>query len=233
MNVLAVIPARGGSKGIPRKNLYPIGGKPLIAYTLEAVQASKLITWSVVSTDDDEIASVSRSLGGNVPFIRPPALATDEATQLDVVLHAIAEVETAGEQPVDVVVLLQPTTPLRTAGDIDSALQLLTDTDSDSVVSMHRVEQGHPYYMYTLEDNLPQPLLPESQTFTRRQQFPAVYLRNGGIYATKRDVLVNQHSFYGKKSHAYVMPAERSTNIDAMMDIRWVEFLLSRPANGL
>lgn len=228
MNVLAVIPARGGSKGIPRKNVYPLNGKPLIAYTLEAARQAQRVTWAMVSTDDEEIATVARAWGGKVPFMRPAHLAQDDTPQIEVVLHAVAEMQQRLPQPIEAVLLLQPTAPLRTAADIDQSLQLLTDTQADSVVSFHKIEDGHPYYMYTIENGEPHPLLEIPPSITRRQQFPPVYLRNGAIYAVRRDVLVNQRTFYGARSQAYVMPVERSVNIDTELDLQWVEFLLQR-----
>ncbi len=226
--VLAVVPARGRSKGVPRKNLRLLSGRPLIAYTIEAALASRYISHLVVSTEDAEIAEVSRSLGADVPFIRPLELALDHSSQLDVVLHALEIVEGARKMTYEVVLLLQPTTPLRTTADIDNALEKLIVTGADSVVSFHQVEQGHPYYMYTMGDDRPEPLLEVPAHITRRQEFPAVFVRNGAIYATRRNVLVRQRTFYGHDMRAYFMPIERSINIDTEFDLAMVEFLLQR-----
>jgi len=227
-SVLAIIPARGGSKGIPRKNLRLLAGKPLIAYSVEAAQQATSISRLVCSTDDDQIAEVAQSLGVDVPFRRPEHLATDVANQLEVVQHAVQVVQTLDNTVYDVILLLQPTTPLRNAEDIDAALALM-DEGIDSVVSFKRVEQGHPYYMYTLENNRPVPLMNIPQHITRRQQFPAVYVRNGAIYATRRSVLLEQNSFYGENVCAYIMPYSRSVNIDSEIDFKYAEFLLSNP----
>jgi CMP-N-acetylneuraminic acid synthetase len=146
--VLAIVPARGRSKGVARKNLRLLSGRPLIAYTIEAALASRYISHLIVSTEDAEIADVSRSLGADVPFVRPLELALDHSSQLDVVLHALESVEGSRQITYKMVLLLQPTTPLRTTADIDNAVEKLMVTDADSVVSFHQVEQGHPYYIY-------------------------------------------------------------------------------------
>jgi CMP-N,N'-diacetyllegionaminic acid synthase len=226
--VLAIVPARGRSKGVPRKNLRLLSGRPLIAYTIEAALASSYISYLIVSTEDGEIADVSRSLGADVPFIRPLELALDHSAQLDVVLHALKRVEGSTGMTYKIVLLLQPTTPLRTTADIDNAVEKLMVTDADSVVSFHQVEQGHPYYMYTMDDDRPRPLLEIPAHITRRQEFPAVFVRNGAIYATRRDVLIQQGTFYGQNMRAYFMPIERSINIDTEFDFAVAELLLER-----
>lgn len=230
--ILAIIPARGGSKGVPRKNVRPVNGQPLIAYTFQTVKQAKPITRCILSTDDTEIADLARVHGIDVPFMRPPELATDEASTLDVVLHAVAEVERAEEQAYDVVLLLQPTAPLRSVEDMVQALALLEHTGADSVISFYQIEHGHPYYMYTLDDGKPQPIMKIPTHVTRRQDFPAVYVRNGAIYATKRDVLVEQRTFYGAHTQAYVMPYERSINIDSEFDLAIAELLLRKPSGN-
>ncbi len=218
MRTLAVVPARGGSKGVLRKNLREVGGKPLIAHTIVTGLAARSIDRLVVSTEDDEIAEVARSYGADVPFERPEALATDIASQLDVVIHALGVVEEVEAVPYDCVVLLQPTAPLRTSEDIDHCIAKLESEKADSVISFYRVEHGHPHYMYTLEGGCPVPLL-KGAVSSRRQDFPAVYIRNGAIYAVRRDVLVNDRSFYGKEIRPYIMPYVRSVNIDTETDL--------------
>lgn len=226
--VLAIVPARGGSKGVLRKNVRLLMGQPLIAYTLQAALASQSITRLIVSTDDAEIASTARSLGADVPFMRPPKLAVDDASPLDVVLHALETIEYTEQVCYEAVLLLQPTAPLRTTTDIDRVLEQLFVTGADAVTSFYRVEHGHPYYMYALDEDRPVPLMEVPSHITRRQDFPAVYVRNGAIYATRRDVLLQQHSFYGKDVRAYIMPFERSINIDTEFDLALAEFLLQR-----
>jgi CMP-N,N'-diacetyllegionaminic acid synthase len=228
--ILGLVNARGGSKGIPQKNINLLNGKPLIAYAIEAGLGSNLITHLVVSTDDDEIMETAHAYGAQVPFKRPARLATDDASQMDVVIHALNQMETVGGQPYDIVIILQPTAPLRTSEDVDAALSILINQDADSVVSFSPVTQ-HPYYMYTIEDGAAEPFVKLEDQMMQRQDFPAIYYRNGAIYATRRDVLVNQRSYYGKRCHAYIMPPERSVNIDTPFDWAFAEFLLSQPGN--
>jgi CMP-N,N'-diacetyllegionaminic acid synthase len=226
MKTLAVITARGGSKGFPRKNIQHLLGKPLIAYTFEAAKNSKLISRIILSTDDLEIANVARSLGIGIPFIRPPELASDYASQVDVVLHALETIERTEGIRFEVLLLLQPTTPLRTASDIDSSLEKLFESGADSVISVYRVEHGHPYYMYTLDGDRPLPLLKIASQTPRRQDFPLIYVRNGAIYATRRESLTKYRSLLGPDTRAYIMPFERSINIDTEFDLSLAEFLL-------
>lgn len=226
--VLAIVPARGGSKGIPRKNIRLVHGKPLIAYTFEQALASSNITRLILSTDDEEIANVGKQYGVDVPFLRPADLANDHASQLDAVLHTMNYIRQNDDTVYDVVSLLQPTAPLRLAADIDSSLNLLHETNADSVVGFCSVGNSHPYYMYTLNDTEPHPLLSVPANISRRQDFPDVYLRNGAIYAVRWDVLMEQRSFYGSKVCAYVMPRERSINVDTELDMLMVEAIIGQ-----
>ena len=227
--VLAIVPARGGSKGVPRKNVRLLAGKPLIAYTIQAAQSAARVARLLVSTDDAGIAEVARQWGADVPFMRPAHLAVDHAAQVDVVIHALAEAERLDGVTYPYVILLQPTAPLRTSQDTDSSLDLLIKSGCDSVISYCRVEREHPYYMATIEDGHPRPVLDAPPGVTARQQYPPVYLRNGAIYAVRREVLLAQRSFYGTDVRAYVMPYERSVNIDTLFDFALAEFLLSQP----
>ena len=225
-NVLAIVPARGGSKGIPRKNLRLLFGEPLIVHTLEAALSSTCISRLIVSTDDPEIADVARGMGVEVPFMRPQALASDTTSQVEVAVHALEFFAHAEKTSFDIVLLLQPTSPLRTADDIDASLEILVSTGADSVISFYQVESGHPYYMYTIEDKKPIPLLTVPTQNTRRQDFPPVYVRNGAIYATRSSVLFQYHNFYGEDVRAYIMPFERSINIDTEVDLLLAQALL-------
>ena len=217
--ILGVIPARGGSKGIPRKNLYPIAGKPLIAYTIEAALASEMLTDTIVSTDDEEIARVSREFGAEVPFMRPPELATDSAQAVPTIQHAVREMEKLRDVTFDVVVMLQPTTPLRTAGDIDACLRKLLETDADSVISVVDVGGHHPMRMKKIVDDVLVDYDTEAIENMPRQDLPPVYLRAGSVYATRRDVLMEQNSFKGSISRPYIIPPNRAVNIDTMEDM--------------
>ncbi len=226
MRVLPLIPARGGSKGLPRKNILPLSGMPLIAHSIRQALAVPVMETVVVSTDDEEIARIAREYGAEVPFMRPPALSTDDARSIDVVIHALQFMEAHTGKPYDAVMLLQPTAPLRSSEDIIAALRLYEAENADSVISLYKLESLHPFYMYRLEDSRPVPLMPEADRYHRRQDYPAVYLRNGAIYLTAREVLLEQRSFYGERLRAVVMPAERSVNIDTLGDLARAEAIL-------
>jgi CMP-N-acetylneuraminic acid synthetase len=227
-----VIPARGGSKGVPRKNVYPIAGKPLIAYTIEAALASEMLTDTVVTTDDDEIARVSREFGAEVPFMRPPELATDTAQAVPTIQHAVREMEKLRGVNYDVVVMLQPTTPLRTVGDIDACLQKLLDTNADSVISVVDVGGHHPMRMKKIVDDMLVDYDTEAIENMPRQDLPPVYLRAGSVYATRRDVLMEQNSFKGTVSRPYIVTPNRAVNIDTMEDMIIAEWRIRNNKNS-
>jgi len=227
MRILGVIPARGGSKGVPRKNIRALGGKPLIAYTIEAAAASKRPTRTIVSTEDEEIARVAREVGGDVPFVRPAKLSTDEAKAIPVIQHALSAVEEQENgTPYDGVMMLQPTTPFRTSEDIDAAVDLLETTGADSVISVVDVGGHHPARMKYIEGNrLIDPPFCEEYENQPRQELSPMYIRNGAIYLTRREIL-QSGSFKGRDCRAWAMPAERSINIDTMLDFKYAEWLL-------
>jgi len=224
--ILGVIPARGGSKGIPRKNLAPILGKPLVAYTIEAALASRLLTETIVSTDDEEIARVSREYGAAVPFMRPAELAVDTALAVPTIQHAVREMEALRRVRYDVVVMLQPTTPLRTTEDIDLSLQKLLDTGADSVIAVVDVGGHHPMRMKRIVDDVLVDYDPEPVENMPRQKLPKVYRRTGSIFATRRDVLMERNSFKGSVSRPYIVPPERAVDIDEPLDLKMVELRL-------
>jgi len=218
MNVLALVNARGQSKGVPRKNVRPLLNKPLVAWSIEVGLAATRVASLVVSTDDPEIAEVARCYGARVPFIRPSELATDEAMQIDAVRHAIGFLEAQREFH-DVVLILQPTAPLRRPEDVDGALALLEMSGADSVISVCGVGGRHPLTCYREEaDGVLSPFLPSDTRGVQRQDFGTVLWRNGAIYAMKRDVVMNGNSLYGARTVGYLMPEERSFNIDSLFD---------------
>jgi CMP-N,N'-diacetyllegionaminic acid synthase len=234
MDVLAVIPARGGSKGVPDKNIRPVAGRPLLQFTVEAAAgASRLGEW-IVSTDSEGIAEVARGLGAPVPFLRPAELATDDAAAVPVIQHAVRFMERERGRAYDAVMMLQPTTPFRTAADIDAAVDLLVETGADSVISVVSVEGHHPARMKYLDGagRLVDPPFAEAYENQPRQELPAMVIRNGAIYLTRRDVLVEQGSFKGADSRALVMPRERSVNIDTEQDFAYAEWLYERGRAG-
>jgi CMP-N-acetylneuraminic acid synthetase len=228
MLVLGVIPARGGSKSVPRKNIALLHGRPLIAYTIEAARASRRLTHFLVSSEDPEIIAVAADCGAPVPFVRPAELATDVAPTLPVVQHAVREMERMEGIIFEIVVLLQPTTPLRCAQDIDAAVAKLIDTGADSVVSVVDVGAYHPARMRQIvDDRLVELPMREPREMLRRQELPPVYIRNGAVYAVRRQVVMEQNSLIGQVSRPYIMPEERSVNIDSRLDMLMAEILLS------
>ncbi len=227
MKVLGIIPARGGSKGVPRKNIRLLAGKPLLAYSAESALAAKRLDHVILSTDDDEIAEAGRSLGIDVPFIRPVELSDDKAPTFPVVVHAVRHMEDLGMK-FDAVCLLQPTNPLRTAQDIDACVELLETTGADSVISVLRVpHQYNPKWVYW-QNALGEMTLStgESSPVARRQDLPPAFHRDGTIYVTRRSVLDEYGHLYGKKVQGYELDPARSVNIDTIDDWELAEKML-------
>lgn len=224
--IVAIIPARGGSKGIPRKNIRPFCGRPLIAYTIEAALCSKYIEKVTVSTEDEEIAEVSRIYGADV-IPRPPELAQDDTPTLPVIQHVIRHLKEVEDFHPDIVVILQPTSPLRTAEDIDGALEKFLETEYGSVVSVCEVEHP-PHWMYTLEGDRLKPVIEGGEGITQRQDAPKVYRLNGAVYVTPTDIIMKQNRELGEDTRAYVMPPERSVDIDSEFDFKLAEVLMQK-----
>lgn len=223
MNVLAIIPARGGSKGVKKKNIRCVAGQPLIHYSIKAAHNSQLINRLIVSTDCQEIAEVAGEADAEV-LIRPKEFATDSASMLPVVDHVLEKVEKE-DGPVDIILLLQPTTPMRTSEDIDQALEALISSDHEGTISVYQVDDCHPARMYTIADQQLIPFCNEDKEI-RRQELPAVYHRNGAIYGIKRDAYAKHHSLMSGKLLPFVMPIERSVNIDNELDLKLAELLI-------
>jgi CMP-N,N'-diacetyllegionaminic acid synthase len=233
--ILAIITARGGSKGVLRKNIRQVCDKPLIAYSIEtALQIRNRLHRLIVSTDDVEIADISRQFGAEVPFLRPPELATDKTPTLPVLQHAVRFIEEQDIVRMDWVLLLQPTSPLRSKGDIMACLELAQLGGCDSVISVVQTPT-HPLFIKRIEEGQ---LLPFSDVLvekegTRRQDAqPPAYVRNGAIYLTRRDVLMEHNSIWGEFIRPYVMPPERSVNVDSEMDLRLLEVMLRARENS-
>lgn len=220
---LALIPARGGSKGIPRKNIRPIAGKPLIAWTIEAALAAEGIDRVVVSTEDEEIAAVAREWGAEVPFMRPSELASDEAPGIAPVLHAIDQL--AGHKAL---ILLQPTSPLRTAEQIDGLLEYARANDATSVVSVREVDD-HPAWMFHRADNGALERFGASDMALRRQDLPELYALNGAMYWNTTERLRTAEALVAEGTLGFEMDAESSIDIDTMLDWRIAELLLASP----
>ena len=227
-NILGIINARGGSKGIPRKNIKELQGKPLIGYSIEAGLNSKCIDDLIVSTDDKEIATVAKEMGASVPFMRPASLAGDNVRQIEAIIHCINYLKNEQRKTYDYVALLQPTSPLRIAEDIDNAYELLIEKEADSVISFTSVENHHPYHMYYIEDDKPKSVVEHGRSNLQRQTLPEVFIVNGAVRIAKTDTLVKSESFFSDNSVSYIMPNERSINIDEPSDWQLAEFILSR-----
>lgn len=227
--ILAVVPARGGSKGIPNKNIYPIAGKPLIGYTLDCVKGSREITHCVVSTDSEEIARVAKECGGQVPFMRPIELATDMAASLPVVQHAVSQAEKLYSCSYDAVILLQPTCPLKSFADIDACIELLFTSGADSVVSVVNVGANHPLRMKRIVagDRLINYVDQGREDMRPRQSLPPVFIRNGAIYVSLRRIVMESDLLVGDDCRAFIMPTERSINIDCFDDLLIAEHYLN------
>jgi CMP-N-acetylneuraminic acid synthetase len=233
VTVLGVVTARGGSKGIPRKNLAPLGGKPLLAYTAEAARAARRLTRLILSTEDEEIARVGREWGLETPFLRPAELARDDTPTIPVLQDVVRRLEAAGER-YDAVFTLQPTNPLRRPQDIDGAVQLLERTGADSVISFVEVGDRHPARMKFIdaEGRVSDPPFAEAFEGQPRQTLPKLYLREGSVYLTRRGVLMEGHSLKGHDCRAWIVPAERAWGIDTPFDLFVAEQILKADASA-
>ena len=225
--ILGLIPARGGSKRLPRKNLLPLAGRPLIAWTIAAALAARGIDRVVVSTDDAEIADTARAHGAEVPFMRPAALADDHASGLQVMLHALNELQAAGEQ-FDFVALLQPTSPLRRTDDIEGAIARLRETRGDMVVSVCASDHP-PEWANTLPpDGALRDFFRPGIRGVRSQDLPVQYRLNGAIYLYNcRRLLETGSDIMDDNAYAYIMPRERSIDIDTALDLHIAEAILT------
>jgi CMP-N,N'-diacetyllegionaminic acid synthase len=228
LKVLAAILARGGSKGVKRKNIRLICGRPLIAYTIETALAARQFFYRViVSTDDLEIAEIARRHGAEVHFRRPAELAGDGVPTVPVLQHAVRFVEQQDRVRLDWIYLLQPTEPFRTVEDMQEGLRLAFAGGCDSVISVVQAFATHPVSMKRIENGRLLPFCVEETEGTRRQDYhPPAFTRNGAVYLTRRDVLMEQNSIWGKSIRPYVMPPERSISIDTELDLKLAELLM-------
>jgi CMP-N,N'-diacetyllegionaminic acid synthase len=229
--ILGVIPARGGSKGVPRKNIRPLAGKPLIHYTLESARKSRLLNRVVVSTDDEEIAELTNNMGSEV-LMRPDTLARDDTPMVPVIQHVLSSLAEDGYRP-EIIVVLQPTAPLRRAEHIDGCLDLMSKSSANSVVSVSPIPAHfHPNWQFIVSEH------GELQTFSgqrldeiqaRRQELSITYTRNGAMYAVRRSAFNECESLLAPPCIAYIMAFEDSVNVDSEEDF-WVaeRYLLQR-----
>lgn len=220
MTILGVIPARGGSRRVKKKNIKELGGRPLIAYTIEAAKKAKTLDYFLVSTDDPEIAKISKAWGARVPFKRPAKISEDIDTSF-VAQHAINWFEKKKGKEVSYVVILQPTSPFRTHNDIDRCVQLAIETKGDSIISVVNARQ-HPYWCFEL-DSYSQRLYPLMGTDLKgdilvSQNLPLVLYPNGAVYVVKRDLLMEEKRIFGDKIYPYLMPESRSIDLETETD---------------
>lgn len=224
--ILAIIPARGGSKGIPNKNIVELCGKPLIHYTIrESIQVERFDR-IFVSTDSQEIKKISEDHGLEVPFLRPNALASDFSLSIDTVFHVLAELKRNLNEHYEYVCLLQPTSPLRTKIDIENCLDLAISSQNDSVVSVTLLDEPHPYKMKIIQNGHLFPFIPGSESSVPRQQLPEVYILNGAIYIAKVSILEKYKSFFSESTIPYIMPQNVSVNINSYLDLELCRILM-------
>ncbi len=222
--VLGLIPARGGSKGLPRKNILTVDGKPLIAWTIEQGQQSAYIDRLILSSEDPEIVEIARQWGCETPFVRPQELASDEASGVDVVLHAMRKVS----EDYDYLVLLQPTSPLRMAVDIDNCIRSCHERQARACVSVSEAAKS-PLWMYFLDaENRMNPVLSNNNPVTRRQDLPKVFELNGAVYVVEWDWFLKNKQFVGAQTVACIMPSERSLDIDTSLDLDFFQYLVRK-----
>ncbi|MEO8679076.1 MAG: acylneuraminate cytidylyltransferase family protein [Vicinamibacterales bacterium] len=223
--ILAIIPARGGSRGLPGKNILAVGGRPMIAWSIDAARHAASIDRVVVSTDDKEIAAVARACGGEVPGLRPAELARDDTPGVDPIVHMVQSLRTSEDYAPDYVMVLQPTSPLRTAGDIEAAVALLRARKAAAVVSVCAVTQ-HLAWMKRVD---PDGRMAAPHEAPPRQEVQPQYVLNGAIYLVATESLMATHSLYAEPTYVYVMPAERSIDVDAQWDLHLADLALRFP----
>lgn len=229
--ILVIIPARGGSKRLPGKNVKKIDGKPMIAHAIWAAKKSKYVDRTVVSTDDPAIIKTARKYEAEVPFVRPVELASDTASILPVLQHAVSCVENQNKFKPDLIVLIQPTSPLVKPEDIDGAIEKLISTKTNSCFTVSEISQ-RPEWMYHLEIKKPRPFLPSSNLTKRSQNLPKLGIINGAVYVTKCHTLMKKNLIIDNANTSiYLMPKERSADIDDLFDFKLAEFLFKYNKN--
>ena len=220
--ILAIIPARSGSKGLVDKNIKKLNGKPLIAYTIEATKKSNIFDQIIVTTDSEEYATISRQYGAEVPFLRPSKLSLDNTSSMDVIIHVLDELKKQGKV-YDCFMLLQPTSPLRTKDDILNSVKMMFDKNANSIVSVCEVDHN-PLWSNTLDQTLSLDEFIKEDGNIRRQELPTYYRLNGAIYLSNTNSFLENKTFY-KKSFAYIMSKQNSVDIDDELDFKLAELI--------
>lgn len=222
--VLAIIPARGGSKGVYKKNIRELAGKPLIAWSIEEAKKSQYIDRLILSSEDEQIIEVAKEWGCEVPFVRPMDLARDDTPGIEPVIHAVKTLP----EDYDYIVLLQPTSPFRSVEDIDGCIEQCTCKNMPACVSVCEAEQS-PYWMYQLDEKkVMKPLINTGAVIFRRQDLPPVYMLNGSVYVAQKDFVIENRTFLTAETMAYPMPSERSMDIDNETDFSYCDWLKRR-----
>jgi CMP-N-acetylneuraminic acid synthetase len=228
LRVLGIVPARGGSKRLPRKNVRMLRGKPLVAHSIEAAQKATRITRLVVSSDDEEVLSIARGYGPALALPRPAALAGDTALAIEFVRHALETLEKAGEAAYDAVAIVQPSSPLTLTEDIDATIQLLETSGADSAVTVMELDHAiHPAKLKTMDGDRLLPYLEQESGRMAAHQLPRLFVRNCSVYAIRRTT-IEKGEIIGQDSRGYVMPRERSVDINDELDWEFVQFLAGR-----
>jgi CMP-N-acetylneuraminic acid synthetase len=228
LNILGIVPARQGSKRLPRKNLRLLGGKPLVAWSIEAARASRRLARLVVSSDDAEVLDIAAGYDPGLALARPAELADDESPAIDFVRHALEVLERDGHKPFDAVAIVQPSSPLTLPEDIDATIELLITSGADSAVSVMQLDHAvHPLKMKVLQGDRLLPYLEEERGRMAAHQLPTIYARNCSVYVTRRRA-IDAGQVIGDDCRGYVMPRERSLDINEELDLQFAEFLVSR-----
>ena len=230
--MIAIIPARGGSKGLPGKNILPFCGKPLIAWTIETALECKALDRVIVSTDSEEIAGVARTYGAEVPGLRPAELALDTSSSIDVFIYLWKKLTDDSYANSTPFIILQPTAPLRNPNDIKEALKIFHEKQADSVISVS--EATHPPVWAKKIDSkgILKDYFETSESLLNRQQIPAAYMPNGAIFILKKELVLKNRNYYSDKTYPYLMPFERSFDIDNIWDFRIAEFIMNSQLNN-
>lgn len=224
--MLAIIPARGGSKGVPRKNIKDLAGKPLIYYAIKAAKESKYIDRIIVSTDDEEIAKVALKYGAEVPFLRPKEFATDTAKAIDTYIYTVDRLNKTYNDTIKEFTVLQPTSPLRTSTDIDNAIEIFYKNNAETVISVVKAEHPPTWYKKISKDGILVDYFQSVDNSLNRQEAEETYLPNGAIYVFKYDSLKYNYGYYNQKTYPYVMTTENSVDIDTIIDFKLAELIM-------
>ena len=222
--ILAIIPARGGSKGIRKKNIQKLLGKPLISYTITAAKNTKSINKIIVSTDDNEIKKISQNIGAEVPFLRPKQISKDTSSTIEVIKHALKFLEETQSYTPDIIVLLQPTSPLRTSQLITKTINTLKKSKATSVITVSKITK-HPYASFWLKNDFLKPFKENSTKYSRRQDFPDLFFPTGAVYSFWYDTLKKFNSIYGPKIKPIIVDDD-NIDIDTLQDLFFTEMIL-------